>query len=117
MEHNDYENTVIDTSVTETHSFLLTKFDSKFQNTKLLFLQFLKYVPRDIIIRIIPTRTGIIVKSTEPNLAKKIRDKYSLEIFGPSAQFVRLDTPHLKISHLHEDLRCFLSLSEELIWI
>lgn len=76
-----------------TNSFLLIKFDPKFQNPELLFLQFLKYVSRDIIIRIIPTRNGIIVKSTEPNLPKKIRDKISLEILGPLHKLYDLILP------------------------
>jgi len=53
-------------------------------------------VPRDIISQIIPARNGIIIKSTEPNLSTKIRNKHSLEIFGPSAEFTSLVTPRQK---------------------
>jgi len=37
------------------HSFLLTNFDEKFRNTKLLLQQIKKYLPLEIITRIIPT--------------------------------------------------------------
>ena len=73
------------------YSFLLTNFDTKYQNTKILLQQFIKYVNRDTIIRLIPTRNGIIVQSTDSNLANKIRDKHSFEIFGKTASMTRLE--------------------------
>jgi len=54
------------------YSFLLSNFDSKFQNLKHLLNRFLKYEPRPSISQLIPTRNGIIVKSPDPNLATTI---------------------------------------------
>jgi len=73
------------------HSFLLTNFDEKFRNPKLLFQQLNKYFSRDIISRIIPTRNGMIIQSIDPDIATKIRNKHSFEIFGPSANLARLN--------------------------
>jgi len=72
------------------HSFLLTNFDEKFRNTKLLLQQITKYLPREIITRIIPTRNGIIIKSQDQNLASKIRNRHSFEIFGKTANLTHL---------------------------
>jgi len=44
------------------YSFLLTDFDQMFQSPKMLHAKFLKYVPRDKISRLKPTRKRIIVK-------------------------------------------------------
>lgn len=75
-----------------THSFLLTNFDDKFRNPKLLLQQFSKYLSRDDIKRIIPTRNGIIIQSHDRNLATKIRNRHSYEIFGKSATLTRLES-------------------------
>ena len=89
------DNTNSSPSVTM-HSFLLSNFESKFQNPKLLLHQFLKYVPRQSISQLIPTRNGIIVKSPDPNLATTIRNKFSFEIFGTSAKLTNLSSARTK---------------------
>jgi len=76
----DHEENLVTTPETQFYSFLLTKYDTKFQAPKCLLQQLLKYVQRDKISEIIPTKNGIIIKSPEPNLAKLIRNKYSFEM-------------------------------------
>jgi len=78
-------------------SFLLTDFDPRFQTPKLLLHQLLKYVPRDSISQLIPTRNGIIIKSSDSNLASTIRNKYSFEIFGKQAKLTPLASKTIRL--------------------
>ena len=87
---------VDDPKSSPSYSFLLSNFDPKFQNPKQLLHQFLKYVSRQAISQIIPTRNGVIVKSPDPKLATTIRDKHTLEIFGKSATMTSLTAPRPK---------------------
>jgi len=77
--------------LTKPFSFILTHYDSKYENPKLLLQQLTKYVSRNIIVRIIPTRNGMIIHTTDANLASKIRNKHSFEIFGKTATMSRLE--------------------------
>lgn len=92
--NNEEESTA--TSASKNHSFLLTNFDAKFQNPKILFQQVTKYLSRDSIAQIIPTRNGTIIKSPDINFASKIRNRHSFEIFGKNANITRLDQKPLK---------------------
>jgi len=85
------------TSKAPLHSFLLTKFDTKFQTPKQLFQRLMKYVPREAIHQIIPTRNGIIIKSPDSALATTIRNKYSFEIFGKDAQLTPLSSRTIRM--------------------
>jgi len=87
------------------HSFLLTNFDEKFRNTKLLLQQITKYLPREIITRIIPTRNAIIIKSQDQNLASKIRNRHSFEIFEKQQISLASPTNHQSSLHLHANNR------------
>jgi len=90
------------------HSFLLTNFDSKFQTPKRLLQQLLKYVPREKISQIVPTRNGIIIKSPDEHLASTIRNKHSYQIFGSEANLTSMSTRTTKIHHLPAVNLCFL---------
>ena len=78
------------------YTFLLTNFDVKYQQPKLLVTQIHKYQPRLIIQQIIPTRNGVLIKTPDPHFARTIRDKNSFEIFGPTAQLTALTSSKLK---------------------
>ena len=78
------------------HSFLLTNFDPKYQQPKLLLLQIAKYQPRTVISQIIPTRNGVIIKTPNPDLATSIRNKHSFEIFGHNANLAPLTRRNFK---------------------
>ena len=103
----DHEDHLLGNSETQVHSFLLTKYDTKFQTPKCLFQQLLKYVSRDKISEIIPTKNGIIIKSPEPKLATTIRNKYSFEIFGTQAQLTALNSPLSNSNHHLESHPCY----------
>lgn len=77
-------------------TFLLTNYDSKYQNIKQIFQQFLKYVPRSNITELKPTKNGIIIKSPDRNFALSIRNKHSFEIFGKSANITSLQDKRVK---------------------
>ena len=72
-------------------TFLLQHYLPQFQSPKLLLQQFLKYIPRSSIHQILPTRNGMLIKTTTPDLFTHIRNKHSLEIFGPSATVTALN--------------------------
>jgi len=78
-------------SIATVHSFILTNYDVKYQNTKLLLQQIAKYMHRDIITRIIPSRNSIILQTHDANFATTIRNKFSYEIFGKSANLTCLE--------------------------
>ena len=78
------------------YSYLLTNFDTKFQNPKQLLLQFTKYVCRSDISQIIYTKNGAIIKSPDNNLATKIRNRHSFEIFGKTATMSQMAHPRVK---------------------
>jgi hypothetical protein len=59
------------------HNFLLTNYDSKFQNQEHVFMQITKFGSRSLITQIITSRNGYILKCTDPNLMLVIRDKCS----------------------------------------
>lgn len=88
--------TDVDDNKQQLFTFLLTNFDPKFQNTKQLLHQFLKYVPRTAINELKPTRNGIIIKTTERTLAQTIRNKHTFEIFGKSANITSLADRRMK---------------------
>lgn len=77
--------------LTPNHSFLLTNFDDKFRNPKILFQQLIKYFSRNDISRIIPTRNGMLIQSPDQDLATKIRNRHSFEIFGKTANLTKLN--------------------------
>ena len=83
-------------SAPKPNSFLLSNYDPKFQAPKILMQQFQKYVSRDTISRLIPTRNGIIIHSTDPNLATTIRNKHSFEIFGKNATISQLEPKSIR---------------------
>jgi len=83
-------------TTTPLHSFLLSNFDAKFQNAKHILQQLCKYVPRQNVTQIIPTRNGMIIKSPDAQLATTIRNKFSVEIFGKSATFINLNSQRIK---------------------
>lgn len=83
-------------TATKTYSFLLSNFDPKYNNPKQLLNQCLKYISRDKITRIIPTRNGTIIQTQDSNFATTIRNKYSFEIFGKAATMTRLDSKPLR---------------------
>jgi len=94
MEDSDCEQTTPGSNLSnaQLHSFLLTNFDSKFQTPNQLLHPLVKYIPRNNISEIVPTRNGIIIKCSDSNLASTIRNKYSLEIFGSTAKIIRMET-------------------------
>ena len=90
--HMDINSKVDFPDLTASYSFILTQFDPKYQNTKQLFQQFTKYVSRDTITRLIPTRNGVIIQTPDSNFANKIRNRHTFEIFGKSANITRLES-------------------------
>ena len=73
------------------YSFLLTNADPKFRTPKLVLHQLQKYLPRADIHEIIFTKNGIIIQSIDQQVAHKIRNKVSFEIFGPKANIQSLN--------------------------
>ena len=78
------------------HSFLLSDFEVKYSNHKLLYQRLLAYTPSVNIDRLIYTRNGVIIKSLDPNFATTIRDKASFEIFGKNAKITKLSPSTIK---------------------
>jgi len=107
---SDTRSMIVDTQLEATkqkyYSFLLTNFDPKYQSEKMLLQQITKYLPRDTVHQIIPTRNGIIIKSTDVNFATTIRNKHSFEIFGKNANMTKLtqkrENKHIRLDvHQH----------------
>jgi len=73
------------------YSFLLVNADPKFKTPKQVLHQLQKYLPRADIHQIIFTKNGIIIQSIDQQVALKIRNKVSYEIFGPKANIQPLN--------------------------
>lgn len=67
-------------------SLQFSNMDSKFYNSKFLLTTILKYLPRADITRIILSKNGVILKSTNPDLRNTILNKIGFTTFGQNTQ-------------------------------